>query len=153
MSMDSSRVGARHHSTRGRNGFEGLALAAALATRPRGPTEAQATPQRPPNLKEMGVGTVSAQRASASKVPEQLFAWGGGPLAQWLAWEERANLRGFRVSTDPVPLEVVDVPAESLTIDVAPGTPGALVRRFVRGERVLLPKHPLNRDAEVAYFS
>jgi hypothetical protein len=101
----------------------------------------------------MGVGTVSAQRASASKVPEQLFAWGRGPLAQWLAWEERANLRGFRVSTDPVPLEVVDVPAESLTIDVAPGTPGALVRRFVRGERVLLPKHPLNRDAGVAYFS
>ncbi len=75
-----------------------------------------------------------------------------GPLEQWLHWEEQANLVGFRVSTEPIELAVSEVPADAVTIDVAPGTPIALLRRFVRGDRVLLPKHPLNRDASVAFF-
>ncbi len=97
------------------------------------------------------MSVVTGLRARAARVPE-FFAGERGPLAQWLHWEERANLVGFRVPTSPVAIDVVDVPAEALTLDVAPGTPAALVRRFVRAERVLLPKHPLNRDAGVAFF-
>ena len=87
----------------------------------------------------------------AHPVPKQLAA-ACSPLEQWLRWEEQSNLLGFRVSTEPVPLCVAEAPAEALTLDIAPGTPAALVRRFVRGERVLFPKHPLNRDASVAFF-
>ena len=99
----------------------------------------------------MGVRVVSAQRVRASKVPEPLFAWEGGPLAQWLAWEERANLRGFRTSTQPVPVEVAAVDASLVSVTVAPDAPQALTSRFLRGERVLWPRHPLNADSTVAF--
>lgn len=82
------------------------------------------------------------------------FSAGGpcSPLEQWLRWEEQANLVGFRVSTEPQSLEVSELPAEAVTLDIAPGTPTALVRRFLRDGRVLLPKHPLNQDASVVGF-
>ncbi len=87
----------------------------------------------------------------AHPTPQQL-ASSRSALEQWLRWEEQSNLLGFRVSTEPVPLCVAEAPAEAFTLDIAPGTPPALVRRFVRGDRVFFPKHPLNRDASVAFF-
>lgn len=77
---------------------------------------------------------------------------GPDPIAQWLDWEQQANLVGFRTSTEPVEIDVVSVPREELEIFILPGAPEAIVGRFLRGERVCFPRHPLNTDASVAYF-
>jgi hypothetical protein len=74
------------------------------------------------------------------------------PIAQWLDWEEQANLVGFRTSTLPVEIDVVSVPREEVEVHILPGAPEAIVERFVRGDRVCFPRHPLNRDASVAWF-
>jgi hypothetical protein len=68
-----------------------------------------------------------------------------------LRWEERANLRGFRTSTAPVAVSVAAVPRDRVTLLVAPDTSPALVERFLRGDGVLWPRHPLNADASVAF--
>jgi hypothetical protein len=74
------------------------------------------------------------------------------PVAQWLDWEAQANLVGFRTSTQPVQVDVVSVPAEALEIHVLPAAPAEIVGRFLRGDRVLFARHPLNRDASVAWY-
>jgi len=74
------------------------------------------------------------------------------PVAQWLDWEEQANLVGFRTSTQPVEIDVVSVPREQLEVHILPGAPEAIVHRFMQGDRVLFPRHPLNTDASVAWF-
>ncbi|HXZ84894.1 MAG TPA: hypothetical protein VEI82_05340, partial [Myxococcota bacterium] len=73
------------------------------------------------------------------------------PFAQWLLWEEQSNFSGFRTGTDPVPLELAAVPRAELCVETAAHAPRALVARFFAGERVLLPRHPLNRDGSVAF--
>lgn len=73
------------------------------------------------------------------------------PFEQWLRWEERANLVGFRTSTEPVALEVSEIPAERVLVQLASDVPSAFLRCFFRPGRVLFPKHPLNRDAKVAF--
>ncbi len=78
-------------------------------------------------------------------------AAGAPAFEQWLRWEERANLRGFRTSTAPVAVSVAEVSRARLTLLVAPDAPPALVGRFLRSERVLWPRHPLNTDASVAF--
>jgi hypothetical protein len=70
---------------------------------------------------------------------------------QWLRWEERANLRGFRTSTAPVAVSVASVARERVSLLVAPDAPADLVLRFVRGDEVLWPRHPLNADSSVAF--
>jgi hypothetical protein len=75
------------------------------------------------------------------------------PFEQWLRWEERANLVGFRMAIDPVALEVSSIPAERVLVQRAANVPTAVLQRFLRDGRVLFPKHPLNRDASVAFFS
>ncbi len=74
------------------------------------------------------------------------------PVAQWLDWEERANLVGFRTNTAPVQVDVVAVPRSELQIHVLPGAPAEVLDLFLRGERVLVPRHPLNCDPGVAWF-
>ena len=74
------------------------------------------------------------------------------PVAQWLDWEQQANLVGFRTSTLPVDVDVVSVPREEVEVHVLPGAPDVIVERFLRGDRVFFPRHPLNRDASVAWF-
>ncbi len=76
----------------------------------------------------------------------------GDPVAQWLLWEQQANLVGFRVSTQPVEVEVACVASDELEIHLALDAPASLTQRFLRGGRVLFARHPLNRDASVAYF-
>jgi hypothetical protein len=73
------------------------------------------------------------------------------PLERWLRWEEQANLVGFRVTTAPVRVPVASVAAASVSTVVAPGAPVEVVRRFLRGERVCYPRHPLNSDPTVAF--
>jgi hypothetical protein len=77
------------------------------------------------------------------------------PLAdrveQWLQWEQQANLVGFRVSTQPVEIEVAWVPRGALDVRVAPGAPDVLLRRFLREGQVCFPRHPLNEDPSVAH--
>jgi hypothetical protein len=73
------------------------------------------------------------------------------PFAQWLLWEEQANFSGFRTTTDAVALELASVPRAELLVETAPDAPRALAARFFAGDRVLLPKHPLNRDDSVAF--
>lgn len=82
--------------------------------------------------------------------PEQPLTVDPDPVVQWLDREEQANLVGFRTSTHPVEVEVVSVPREALQIHVLPGAPAAIVDRFVRGDVVCFPRHPLDRDASVA---
>jgi len=77
---------------------------------------------------------------------------GGDAVAQWLDWEAQANLVGFRTSTAPVEVEVVSVPRQQTEIHVLSRAPQALVDRFLRGDRVLFPRHPLNRDPSAAWF-
>jgi len=73
------------------------------------------------------------------------------PVAQWLDWEAQANLVGFRTSTQPVEVEVVEVPRRDVEVFRLPGAPLAIVRRFVSRHRVRIPRHPLNRDASVRW--
>jgi len=74
------------------------------------------------------------------------------PVAQWLDWEEQANLLGFRMSTEPVEIQVCEVPKDRLEIFVLPSAPESLVSRFVGESSVRFPRHPLNRDRGVAWF-
>jgi len=74
------------------------------------------------------------------------------PVDQWLDWEEQANLMGFRASTRPVQVEMVSVPRDQLEIHRLPGAPREIVDRFFRRDRVLFPRHPLNRDPSVSWF-
>jgi hypothetical protein len=88
----------------------------------------------------------------ATERVEDALAQPGDPVECWLQWEEQANLIGFRTSTEPVPIEVASVQRSALEVRVPNRAPRAIVGRFLRGERVLFPKHPLNRDASVAFF-
>ncbi|MEZ4332298.1 MAG: hypothetical protein R3F35_11125 [Myxococcota bacterium] len=92
--------------------------------------------------------TRDAVRAFARDAPLELLA---DPVAQWLDWEEQANLIGFRVSTVPVQVELSAIARDGLEIHVLPGATEALVARFVRGDHVLCARHPLNRDPSVAW--
>ncbi len=73
------------------------------------------------------------------------------PVAQWLDWEQQANLVGFRTSTAPVQVDVVAVPRTEVEVHVMPAAPAQVVDLFLRGDRVLVPRHPLNRDPTVAF--
>ncbi len=73
------------------------------------------------------------------------------PVEQWLDWEEQANLIGFRTDTRPVEVELSLIDREELEIFVLPGAPDEIVSRFLRGDRVLCGRHPLNQDAQVAW--
>ena len=73
------------------------------------------------------------------------------PVAQWLDWEQQANLVGFRTSTTPVQIDVVAVPRSAVETHVLPGAPDDVLDLFLRGDQVLVPRHPLNRDPSVAF--
>ncbi|MFO0691121.1 MAG: ferric iron reductase [Myxococcota bacterium] len=95
-----------------------------------------------------GGGTREAVRAYD---PEASFQLLGDPVAQWLDWEEQANLIGFRVSTVPVEVALSKIDRDALEVFVLPGAPDEIVKRFVRGRTVLCARHPLNRDPSVAW--
>jgi hypothetical protein len=84
--------------------------------------------------------------------PDEPLELDPDPVAQWLDWEEQANLVGFRASTRPVEIDVVSAPRGQLEVHILPGAPEAIVSRFVQGDRVLFPRHPLNTDPSVAWF-
>lgn len=84
--------------------------------------------------------------------PEEPLRLDLDPVAQWLDWEQQANLVGFRASTLPVEVEVASVPRDELEVHILPGAPAEIVDRFLRGDRVCFPRHPLNRDASVAFW-
>jgi hypothetical protein len=85
--------------------------------------------------------------------PDEPLALAADPIEQWLEWEEQANLIGFRISTEAALLEVVAVPLDALEVWGAAAAPAAVADRFLRGDRVLFPRHPLNRDPAVAFSS
>jgi SAM-dependent methyltransferase len=74
------------------------------------------------------------------------------PVEQWLRWEEEANLVGFRMSTKPVEVAVAAVSPGLVSIEASTDAPADIVQRFVRGDRVLFPRHPLNRDPSVSFY-
>ena len=97
-------------------------------------------------------GGKSAERgAPRSFDPAAAFRLLPDPVAQWLDWEEQANLVGFRVSTVPVEVELSKISRDALEIYVLPGAPDEIVARFLRGPDVLCARHPLNLDASVAW--
>lgn len=83
--------------------------------------------------------------------PEDSFRLLADPVAQWLDWEEQANLIGFRVSTVPVEVELSRIPRADLEVHVLPGAPDEIVALFLRGDHVLCARHPLNQDPTVAW--
>lgn len=76
----------------------------------------------------------------------------GDPVRQWLDWEQQANLIGFRTRTEPVEVEVARVPRAQTEVHVLPGAPREILERFLHEDTVSFPRHPLNRDATVAWF-
>jgi hypothetical protein len=83
--------------------------------------------------------------------PDEPLELAPDPIERWLEWEEQANLIGFRMTTRPVPLDVASVPLEAVEVWGAGAAPTAVTGRFLRGERALFPRHPLNRDGAVAF--
>ena len=83
--------------------------------------------------------------------PEEAFRLLADPVQQWLDWEEQANLVGFRATTVPVRVELSAIPRDELELHVLPGAPREIVDRFLRGDRVLCARHPLNQDPGVAW--
>lgn len=99
----------------------------------------------------MGTGG-SGPSGAPSFDPDEPLRTDPDPVVQWLDWEQQANLVGFRASTHPVEIDVVSVPREEVEVHVLPGAPEPVVSRFVRGDRVCFPRHPLNTDASLAWF-
>jgi hypothetical protein len=62
--------------------------------------------------------------------PEDSFRLLADPVAQWLDWEEQANLIGFRATTVPVEVELSSIPRDALEIHVLPGALGGPPRAF-----------------------
>jgi hypothetical protein len=75
------------------------------------------------------------------------------PIEEWLLWEEQANLIGFRTSTRPISISVARVDPEAVEVLRVAGAPRALVQRFLRPGGIRFPRHPLNRDPAVAFFT
>jgi hypothetical protein len=84
--------------------------------------------------------------------PEQPIEPLREPVEQWLHWEEQANLVGFRASTKPVEVAVVAVAPGLVSVEAASDAPRDVLARFVRGESVFFPRHPLNRDPSVSFY-
>jgi hypothetical protein len=96
--------------------------------------------------------------AEPSRLQSTCVAGGGAsfavkhdPVAQWLDWEQQANLVGFRRTTAPVQVDVVAVPRSEVEMHILSGAPAEVLELFLRGDRVLVPRHPLNRDPTVAF--
>jgi hypothetical protein len=70
---------------------------------------------------------------------------------QWLLWEEQSNFSGFRTTTRTIELEVARVARASVELHSAGPIARELAERVLSGDDVLFPKHPLNRDAGVAF--
>jgi hypothetical protein len=104
-----------------------------------------------PPLEPATVEHLETQQEVAPAARREPFAVKADPVAQWLDWEQQANLVGFRTSTAPVQVDVVAVPRSEVEVHVLPGAPGEVVDLFLRGDRVLVPRHPLNRDPTVAF--
>ena len=90
-------------------------------------------------------------KASRDFDPDQELSLLADPVEQWLDWEEQANLAGFRTDTRPVEVELSEVAREELEVFILPGAVDEIVSRFVRGDKVLCARHPLNRDPRVAW--
>jgi hypothetical protein len=86
------------------------------------------------------------------RIDEPATPW-ADPVEQWLHWEQQANLIGFRVNTQPFELELASVPRPAVDVRTPLGERHPVVQRFVQGERVLIPRHPLNQDTGVAFFA
>jgi len=67
---------------------------------------------------------------------------------QLLRWEEQANLRYFRETTQPIRVEVSAVPAHAVDVQLADSLPLQVRDLFVRGDgTVMWPHHPYNSAA------
>ncbi len=75
------------------------------------------------------------------------------PLEQWLGWEQQANLRGFRASSAAAPLELAAVARDRVLVRRSAASYPALEAHFLRGDQVLFPRHPLNRDTTIPFWS
>ncbi len=100
-----------------------------------------------------GVGFVDPVDVATSFSLERPIEPLEDPVEQWLRWEEQANLVGFRTSTKPVEISLAAVAPGLVSLEASADAPSDIVRRFVRGDRVLFPRHPLNRDPSVSFYS
>jgi len=72
-------------------------------------------------------------------------------LLQWLLWEEQSNFAGFRATTRAVDVAVACVERSRVSVRTAGPVARELSERVLRGDHVLFPRHPLNKDAGVAF--
>lgn len=75
------------------------------------------------------------------------------PVEQWLDWEERANLIGFRTDTRPAEILLSEIDVAELEVHRLPGAPDEIVDRLLRGDKVRCGRQPLNQDPLVAWTS
>jgi len=83
--------------------------------------------------------------------PHHPLAQSASCFAQWLLWEEQSNFSGFRTTTRWIDLEVARIERSRVEVRTAGPVARELAERVLCGDHVLFPRHPLNRDAGVAF--
>ena len=73
--------------------------------------------------------------------------------AQWLLWEQTANLAQYKKSPDAVKIGLVPLAAINFKIEKSAAAPDSLIRMFKQGKNVLWPKHPFNTHVGVPYLN
>jgi hypothetical protein len=85
--------------------------------------------------------------------PDERIEPDADAVEEWLLWEEQANLVGFRTSTQPFVIPVAWVPRARVEVHLPPHAPEVITERFLRGDHVAFPRHPLNRDTRVSFWN
>jgi hypothetical protein len=70
---------------------------------------------------------------------------GEARVGEWLEWEEIENNKLSRKTTKVVPVPVSKVRLDEVVVDAAADVDPLILRRFVRGDTVLWPRHPFLR--------
>jgi hypothetical protein len=73
--------------------------------------------------------------------------------AQWMLWEQTANLPQFLKLTKPVELNYATPSEEKIEAHADPSLPQSIVEKFKNGNgKILWLKHPFNQETTTPYF-
>jgi hypothetical protein len=78
---------------------------------------------------------------------------GSDSVAQWLNWEQKSNFAIFRKSSAPVNVDVIGVPADSVTVTILNSAPPILSQIITDGKLVSWFRHPFNENNTLPYFN
>ena len=71
--------------------------------------------------------------------------------AQWLVWEQSANIPAYRKHAEPLAFQYSLIPTCAVDIWQAPSIGVSIQNLFFRGGKVLWPKHPHNQNLNVPF--